>query len=74
MDKGDEPLHDGDDDIEEDEEYLQQAERFEARYNHRFEVGLHATQLSIPHILQLGTSSGGSCCCFRWCQAPMLSG
>ena len=26
------------DEIEEDEEYLEQAEKFEARYNHRFEV------------------------------------
>ncbi len=40
IDKEDEPLDD--EDIGEDAEYLEQAERFEARYNHRFEVGLPA--------------------------------
>ncbi|KAK9908790.1 hypothetical protein WJX75_002962 [Coccomyxa subellipsoidea] len=52
MDKGDEPLHDGDDDIEEDEEYLQQAERFEARYNHRFEEPGAGNVITYPRNLE----------------------
>lgn len=50
VDKGDEAQPDLDE-IEEDEEYLEQAEKFEARYNHRFEVS--RGYFSTLHVLAL---------------------
>jgi hypothetical protein len=46
------PLEDAvDADLEADQDYLQQADRYEAQYNFRFEVCIHAC-----------TISPGSCC------------
>ncbi|CAL8460534.1 g63 [Coccomyxa elongata] len=51
VDKGEEAQPDLDE-IEEDEEYLEQAEKFEARYNHRFEEPGAGNVITYPRDLE----------------------